>query len=400
MKKMKLENYLLMAFLGIGGAYAQTDPKANPVDSAQAEILAIESSILPYVPTVTSIDFDFYVEDPFSCRKDDKYGDLVDILGTGRCFDHKLSKKQNSAYQITEKMLLEKDEDVCNCLKADKNPKIAERMNLSDKEQFRAANQEISKSINGNLKNLMGSIESLRDSMLFQADILFRDSRAPSSAKTPSSEADVNELVSFYSGGAVTESFNNGPARERFTGMATQLKSRSQTHLGRNMHLGDYFLPSGNDKKVANADLGQKIDQALRDTKITPPDLGLISQPDFQPGQCVGPKEFIAKNQFPSENEFYLGLATEKFDESNWDYDTLEKRLIELTKNETKNEASIANLEMRMKYLNRNPFIKNFFAAKDDYEEYINAFGYSEDIKKKFKATPSKYIKDKKRRAL
>src|SRR5690606_8361914 len=150
---------------GIGGAYAQPEETPDPKEIVvtNTAILELERSIVGYVPIVTSPNFDFYVEDPFSCRKDGKYGDLADILATGRCFDHKLSKNQSSGYQITEEMLLAKDEEICNCLKADKNAKIAERMNLSDKEQFLAANQEVSKSINGNLENLMGSIESLRD---------------------------------------------------------------------------------------------------------------------------------------------------------------------------------------------------------------------------------------------
>lgn len=401
MKKIKIESYLLMAFLLVPDlTLAQKNDDIvvtqRKVDLTEINTLDSVVSGLQQKKVVTSRDFDFFFTDPFICGKDDKYGDLTAILSTGECFNFKRSRTEgkNEGFLISEEALLEADEQICNCLKADKNPKIAEKMNLSHREQYFAGNQQVSDSINKNLGNLVGTIESLRDSMLFQADLLFRDSRGNDSSEN---NQDTNKLVTFYSGGFVTSSFNEGPGRQRFTEMRGTLVDASKLKLGREIYLTDNFSSRGTDKKEANADLEKKIDQALNETKISPPNIELISQPDFEEGQCIGPKEFIAKNQHPSENEFYLELAEEKFDEKNWNYNLLEEQLIELSKDEKKNINRITQLEMRMKYLNRNPFIKNFFATNDDPSVYLKDFAAgSIGARNKIRSTDKKFIKDKK----
>ena len=407
MKKIKFESLLFVALLVTPGVIL-----AQPVANAPKgdEIVVNDSVVrlqttepifglntkIEEMPTVVSPDFfRLQFDNPFFCGKDDKYGDLETILKTGECFDAKLSRTQgkDEGFLVSEELLLKGDEQVCNCLKTDNNSKIVERMNLTHKDQLLAGNKKIEESINKNLKSLKGSIESLRDSMLFQADLLFRDSRRP----TTENPEEINKVVAFYSGGFVTSSFNEGPARQLVNGLSSHLVDASKIQHGRQTFLGDHFSSVAGVKKEANAELQKSIDQALQRTKIDPPNIALISQPEFKEGQCIGPKEFLAKNQLPSDNEFYLALADEKFDERNWNYDVLEEKLIELTKDKNKNAQAIAGLQRRMTYLNRNPFIKHFFAASDDYEDYMKDLsGDSAETKKKFTSTPSKFIKDKK----
>lgn len=392
MKTIKLESLILLALL-MGPQIIWGQVKDAPLKFTNTSGLYGLTDKIEGMPIVTTSDFDFnfLFSDPNMCGKDDKYGDLTSILKTGECFDAKLNREQGTGegYLISEEVLLEADEQVCNCLKTDKNTKIAERMNLSHKEQFLASNNKISESINENLKNLKGTIESLRDSMLFQADLLFRDNNGP--------QEDVNKLVTFYSGGFVTSSFNSGQGRQLFNGMGGRLKDFGLQQHKRNATLMDHFSAVGGAKKQANAQLEKNIEEALQNTKIDPPNVELIAQPTFEEGQCVGPKEFIAKNQTPSENEFYLELASEKFDETRWNYEILEQKLIALSADPKAHENEIKKLEMRMRYLNRNPFIKNFFAASEDTDKYIKDFtGGSKEVENKFRSTSSQFIKNKK----
>jgi|GEM_PF-5453066 len=131
----------------------------------------------------------------------------------------------------------------------------------------------------------------------------------------------------------------------------------------------DYMSEIDNDhidskqKEEISEYVGSKVAVPTLDPKI----LGEENQAgkdDFRNGVCVSPKEYLAFNAIPRSNIFYEDLAkTDVFVEEDWDMVGLRKKISKAVKE--KDKESVAKIGARINFLNRNPLIKNLFAANE-----------------------------------
>lgn len=312
------------------------------------------------------------------------------------CFGH----KRSAAEGFSNEGLLKGDKKVCDCLKTSKVDDIRKIMKIDRKEFLLRNNMEISSNINRGLEDLMGRVVSLRDGMMFQSDILFQGKKNKPNEKLSidalKEAEEEKKISSLYSAGFFTKSFQSGAGQKMLQSMQGSLHKLSLQAHGRQTTMMQ-VIKGDDTNKTANKALERKIEEVLSQVKIPEANINLLSQKPFEEGQCVGPKEFMAKNQFPDDNEFYTSIANESFSPENWDYNALEKKLIDLTTHsELMNAPEIARLETRMRFLNRNPLFKNLFSANDDFDNYFENVGMTEKNKNELKDITNKVLPKKK----
>lgn len=131
----------------------------------------------------------------------------------------------------------------------------------------------------------------------------------------------------------------------------------------------------------AKKNVGSSFDTLVNflENNVPNTDSRAYSDSELGGNQCVGMREFMALKQLPSDKSIYAELSTtslENFNEKNWDIEFLKtefKKLTSLKADERlANKDKIVNLRAKIRFLNRNPLIQNFFRATKDNKSFYD----------------------------
>lgn len=319
------------------------------------------------------------VIDPWMCRPNygaENFANLADISKVANeCFKHKVTAIERE--QLSEEEKLARDKKVCDCLYQSKFEPIKQMMEGERKKTLSAKkNDEIEADIKKNMMEMISRVTTLQDGMMFQSHVLYYDKgRTINRGTDPSS---------MYGTGFVNDLFKRGGAvRKEMVARGHEISERAIKSVGR----GASFMGLKDNHKAENQQLKDQLTSVLSNVQVKSNAESLLAERDFKPGQCIGAKEFFSYKQFPEDENFYLSLGNENdFDEDNWNHRKLEKEFQELIADPQTNKQRIDQIKGRLKFLNRNPLIKNLFAAKNNFSEYASKKGLNSDMTAKLQA--------------
>ncbi|MCM2348784.1 MAG: hypothetical protein NDI69_02105 [Bacteriovoracaceae bacterium] len=309
-----------------------------------------------------------YLYTDFSCnRMPESFELFKDIKDEANvCFANKIPVSERVKY--SEEQLLKADAELCKCLSKSTFTSIQDLMKegRAKSNGFRT-NEDIQKDVKENILNMVTKVATLQDGMMFQSHMLFSgDSKL-------SKKAAINS--STYSGNFINTLFKNGGAAAetiKASGNIMALKAIDASGRG-----GSPMIPSVfgmNAYKKENNALKPIITKALSQIELKTNSVELLAEPEFAPGQCMGAKEYFSYMQFPMDKQFYGLLRDETtFDPKRWDFKELENRLKVLATEKNRDDKEVTDIKLRLRFLYRNPLMKNLFAADDKYDDYAEA---------------------------
>lgn len=307
------------------------------------------------------------------------------------CFSKKIPPSEKAKY--TQEQLLKADAELCKCLGQSTYTSIQDLMKEGQKKSngFRT-NEEIQRDVKENIYNMVAKVATLQDGMMFQSHMLFGGDRKISKSR-------INSAT--YSGNFINTLFKNGgAAAETIKASGHRVAMKALDVAGRG---GSPMMPAFlglNEFKKENNALKPIITKALSQIELKTNSVELLAEPEFAPGQCMGAKEYFSYRQFPMDKQFYGSLRDETtFDPKRWDFKALENRLKALATETNRNEAEVTDIKLRLRFLYRNPLMKNLFSANDDFDDYAEAKKL-DSAKKRHLESVSKNILSKKKQEL
>lgn len=310
--------------------------------------------------------YNFVLTENTCAKMPDNFQLFKDITDEANvCFSKKIPLSERAKF--SEEQLLKADAELCKCLSASKFTSIQELMKdgLKKSNGFRT-NEDIQKDVKENILNMVAKVATLQDGMMFQSHMLFGGD-----SKISKSRSVINSAT--YSGNFINTLFKNGGAAvETIKANGNKMAMKAIDVSGRGSMM-PAVLGMNEHKKENNA-LKPIITKALSQIELKTNSVELLAEPEFAPGQCMGAKEYFSYMQFPMDKQFYGSLRDETtFDPKRWDFKALENRLKVLATTNDRNEAEVTDIKLRLRFLYRNPLMKNLFSADDDYDDYAAA---------------------------
>jgi hypothetical protein len=312
---------------------------ATPIRAAERSALTFPSKFIDadpnlgnFIPLSTDL---FKTQDSLFCSQINvnPFADLSEAMDVG-CWNEKDSYANYVDRKgVTDKMLLEKDYDVCKCLKDPTKNKVEAVRKLMDTSTVNLPNYKMPKNAlevyKQNAEELRKEIIKDKDGIAFHASII--------SLAKPG-------FVNLYA----QEHFKD--AKKSINLKESSLDAKSELKK-----IFDGFVIPGTSKNV------------LEDEK-------------YSADQCIGGREFLAYKQMPEDDVLkeINSVDLKNFKQEDWDYNGLRKeydRLMSLNSIDKKfNKSKILGLKAKMTFLGRNPFLKQFFSVNTD-------LGYLSNIK-------------------
>lgn len=331
-------------------------------------ISASAQRVKPSAVSSVSPDMRFYTpssssENMFECSAplDVIFLNMQDFVAEANdCF---MKKKTRATHpNASDRDLMNSEIEVCNCLKKSPFEEISQGVQDVNRImngnalalQGVSSNKDVLSDIALNGKKVRDRLENMKQGMLYQASLLY--------VKEPeyASKYNSNFLNSaFDKDGAVTRVFNQE------TGQLVSLANQDSTSMHSSIKT---------EEAVKKALSGMKLSTGIDDT--------LLRDRPFEPGQCIGGREYLLMNQFPESSVFYQDLLDENkdsFNEEKWNFNKLKDRLTSLVRGSEpleNHKKEIESIKERMKFLNRNPLVKNLFSATENIDEYLNEVPY------------------------
>ena len=277
------------------------------------------------------------------------------------CFNKKVSKRDRG--DKSQLQLLQGELDVCECL--DDHPRFKiKRSAINIKIQTTDAYITM-RDYEKNLDGISRRLASQRNGMMFQTSTL---------SENPNFAAE-------YNSGKAAEELTTMLSNTRGRGSLNNLRGQSVDAAKNALDLG-FSAEDRENKRQIN----EGISEALKNFKVPEANENLLKEEVFAEGQCISSREYLAFRQLPSDGEFYKFVSTHNFNEKDWDYSQLERELRDLTRGTLEERRSrkdqILSIKSRMRFLNRNPMLKNLFAAnKNDNEAHYQNANFSREKK-------------------
>lgn len=325
-------------------------------------------------------DFSQNPNDDYLCPpKPSDFTQLARQFDTAACYENKKSFTTLVGTEISaevNKQLILSDESVCACLyqKAETNRILANVLRTDD---LNLQVSDVDKQIL-NYKNGLAEVtkkmaeKSLASS--FQASIIFDGNKDATEAYKNNLGQEFLGAVENANAGRAPGSAGGGVVGGLIGGIFDWKNLSRQKDASEGISGIERTVGVG---KVNRAKFEEGIKRVNEEFKVPDPNPAILSEAAYASGQCIGGREFLAFNQLPDGDEIFQELDVANFQENDWDYNILKnqyKGYMVLSgdfKSLPGNAMAIKRIKAKMNFLNKNPMIKSFLAAQDNYKDYF-----------------------------
>lgn len=387
------------------------------------QTICLNPSVSPYgLPTTVSNQFDNAGLGIYGILKN-KPDNFQCLLTPSTDFDQLQQSTQFSQCYANRKVASEyttendyelylSDSGICGCLeeKAKQFPNFGEIFNTPlDSIPVQRSGDNVAKdprlfTFEANVRDMKSRLDRASDGMAFQASVMgdanpdfaVTFSVKPVAPESSPEQARRGGVVAggMASGGTGGGMASGGTGGGLATGLATGLPNLvpQMFRSGQNLDIGrtaqavtehkSGFLGLSETKKKENNQIAGEINTILGTmAKVTPTNPVLYEgESSLNEPQCISAREFMAFKQLPSDPQIQSLLRAPDMKPEDWnfkklraEYDTLIGQNLDV---KAANRQKIVLLKAKLKFLERNPMIKNFLAADaSDLTQYFNLQG-------------------------